>query len=398
MAGLLLPTSSNSITNLLTVREVLWYFFLAACCYLCYKIVSIVIYGYQTSKRYHDIPSLPRSKITGNLLNAGKYLDPSIPRHPDYGIEEMWEQLDRPPFFLMDLAPIDYGVVVIADPKVAEVVVSPSDAYRYSVPKSDTLGSLHRLVGLESMLMKEGEEWKVQRRRFNKGFSHAHLQTLGPLIIDKMRIFKNRLLASAESGETFLMKDYSADLTTDIITELAMKKDFGAQNTPEGKGHKSPTGFLTATRLLSSLCAPTGRGIALAQRLDISRPIRGIFYEAISDWHIRQALLQAINRAEKPSGSKKELLSEDATSGKTIVDLALSGLTPTPALIKDTVHQIKTFLFAGQDTTSTAIQWSAYELSKASYSPAHSKIVERLRTEHDSVFGSHNYTLSTKAE
>lgn len=66
MAELLLPVSSTA--SLLTVRGVFWYFLLAASCYVCYKIVSIIVYGYQTTKKYHDIPSLPDLRLLATCL------------------------------------------------------------------------------------------------------------------------------------------------------------------------------------------------------------------------------------------------------------------------------------------------------------------------------------------
>lgn len=41
--------------------------------------------AYRIRSRYHDVPSLPRHPVWGNIVNAGKPLDPSLSRHPDYG-------------------------------------------------------------------------------------------------------------------------------------------------------------------------------------------------------------------------------------------------------------------------------------------------------------------------
>jgi cytochrome P450 len=96
------------------------------------------------------------------------------------------------------------------------------------------------------------------------------------------------------------------------------------------------------------------------------------------------------------AGVRAELAAErthssdvNKTRQKSITRLALLGLEPDAALIRSTVSQIKSFLFAGQDTTAILIQWLCFELSKASWSPDHARILKKLEKEHDDVFGQH---------
>jgi cytochrome P450 len=84
------------------------------------------------------------------------------------------------------------------------------------------------------------------------------------------------------------------------------------------------------------------------------------------------------------SAQMQSLLQHDtksSTSTRSIAQLAMANVPPSPSLVRNTVHQIKTFLFAGQDTTATLVQWLCYELSK------NPEILSRLREEHDLVFG-----------
>jgi cytochrome P450 len=59
----------------------------------------------------------------------------------------------------------------------------------------------------------------------------------------------------------------------------------------------------------------------------------------------------------------------------------MTDVTPRASLVCNTVDQIKTFLFAGQDTTATLVQWLCYEMYKKP------EVSCRLREEHDLVFG-----------
>ncbi len=329
-----------------------------------------------TNPYFSSIPSLPRHWLLGNLHNAGPLLDPSLNRHPDYGFEEIWQKLNQPPAFLVDLTPVDYAFLIVVDPSVAEAIAQPSQVFKYSVIKSDTLHAMHRLIGWESLIMAEHEEWRNLRRRFNKGFAPQHLHSLSPLIINKTKVFIDRLKSAAASHSTFLMKDFAQDLTTDIITELAIEKDFHSQTTREGQGEKSALGVLTASRILSALVFKQGQGFDPIGWIDPIRPTRSWFYEKVFDWRLYNLV-------------SKRLKQQAATEAKSrsITQLALEGMEPTPALIRNTVSQLKSFLFAGQDTTATLIQWICYELSKATHSNCHATFLKNLTDEHDRVFG-----------
>jgi cytochrome P450 len=342
--------------------------------YLSYRISQWTYKAYLVRTRYRDIPSLPRHLIWGNLINAGERLNPSLNRHPDYGLEEIWHELGEPGCFLVDLAPVDCAFLVIAEPQYVEALVNPSEQFKYSVPKSDTYHALKPLIGSESMITKEGADWKAMRKRFNPGFQPKHIHSLSGSVVSKTEIFVQRLQSAAESGITFKLADYAKDLTTDIITQLTITQDLNAQSTPKGHGEKSLTGLLTASRRLSELCYAVGQGVGL-HMIDPIRPLKEFYYSYIFDRKLTAIVAARIN-------------STDATSkSKSITQLAVSGLPPSKALIRSCVDQIKSFLFAGQDTTATLIQWLCYEMSKASHSPHHAAILSRLRQEHDAVFG-----------
>ena len=350
-------------------------------CYLMYKVSVKAIYTYRFRQRYHDIPSLPRHWFWGNLKDIGEKCNPRINRHPDYGFEEMWNEMGQPSCFLVDLAPVEnHSFLIVAEPHIAEAIVQPSSEYKYSIPKSDTMRTMKPLIGKESLITAEGEEWRNLRRRFNRGFAPAHLHKLSPLIISKTRFFVNRIKDAAKMGVIVPLKEFAQDLTTDIITQLAIEKDFESQRIPEGQGPKSTFGILTASRILSSLIATTGGGFDLVALLDPVRRVKEYLYERLFDRQLYAVLSEKLHQ-EQTQPKKKD------ASTKAIVQLALADMDPTPALLSNTVAQIKSFLFAGQDTTATLIQWLCFELSKAEFDPRYRHIVEKLQAEHDSVFG-----------
>ena len=75
------------------------------------------------------------------------------------------------------------------------------------------------------------------------------------------------------------MAHLTSALTIDIITEIAMQKDLGAQLTPAGKGEKRTLGILNALRRLSELAWRAEEAFNPAYRLNFVRPLKELFYE-----------------------------------------------------------------------------------------------------------------------
>lgn len=68
-------------------------------------------------------------------------------------------------------------------------------------------------------------------------------------------------------------------LTIDVITEIAIQKDLGAQLTPAGEGEKRTLGILNALKRLSELAYKAEEAFNPAYRLNFTRPIKELFYE-----------------------------------------------------------------------------------------------------------------------
>lgn len=67
---------------------------------------------------------------------------------------------------------------------------------------------------------------------------------------------------------------------------------------------------------------------------------------------------------------------------RTILSLSLQEIESlTPQIMEETCDQLKTFLFAGHDTTSTTIIWSIYELFRTPHA------LKAVRDELDTLFG-----------
>ena len=213
----------------------------------------------------------------------------------------------------------------------------------------------------------QGEEWKAHRKRFNSGFAPQHLVTLLPQILQKTSIFTAKLDKIAASGEVVEMDPICTNLTFDIIGALIMNLDFGAQG-DDSLCHPVVKDF----RDLVETFTDTGR---IWLWLNVPVRIRRVICSRRSDSSIKAAILQKFDEIKQTQHASKK-------KDRSVLALALQDTeTLTPAVLQNIADQVKTFLFAGHDTTSIALQRLFYALS------THPKALAAIRAEHDSIFG-----------
>lgn len=288
-------------------------------------------------------------------------------------LEDIWNENGRPEYMFLDFRPIQYPILLVTTHDLAEQVVRATKARPYSVTKSPTVqGEFGALVGKQSMLTQnDGEAWKALRKQFNPGFAPQHLVTLLPVIVDKTRIFMEKLDAAAKSGAVTEMEGLCVNCTFDIIGEVITNVNSHAQEDELAQGND----FLRNFRLLSeTYVSGTGLGLAAinpltqAKRYFYSRRMDAALHAIIRD------KFNAIQQSKKTSAAK--------TKDRSVLALALQDVnTLTPHITQVVADQCKTFLFAGHDTTSILLQRLIYALS------IHPACLAKLRAEHDLIFG-----------
>ncbi|KAK0728873.1 cytochrome P450 [Lasiosphaeria miniovina] len=263
----------------------------------------------------------------------------------------MNKKLGNPGLMLVDLRPAAYPIAVIASHEIAEQISRASKLFPWSTSKSPTVNAFDRLIGSRSIIGRQGEEWKHLRKRFNPGFAPHHLMTLLPCILDKTRPFLEHLDGYAKTGDEFLLDDLTVNLTFDIISNVVMDVDFDAQHPGTTRqGDRNGLWWL--------------------------RP-RVEWHRHQIDSRLNQTLWDMIR--QKYAEQKQQGVSQNLRS---VLGLSLQGVDHlSDALIKDTGDQIRSFLFAGDDTTAILLGWIFYELSRT---PAALKAV---RDELDDIFG-----------
>ncbi len=120
-------------------------------------------------------------------------------------------------------------------------------------------------------------------------------------------------------------------------------------------------------------------------------PMRPIRFQ-YNQWRMNKFIGKALEQRFSSRPDKEALSSRVAKRSRPVIDLALNayheerGVKHTTTGIDRTfkrfaIDQIKTFMFAGHDTTSSTICYIAYALSR------HPEALRKVRQEHDEIFG-----------
>jgi cytochrome P450 len=196
--------------------------------------------------------------------------------------------------------------------------------------------------------------------------------TLLPCILDKTSIFVGRLDHYASSGEEFPLNKLTINLTFDIIGAITMDVDFDAQHSGSSKqGH-----FIGLYDQLLSMYGGSDNRLPSWMyprrewhRYRLGKEIDGHLETLIREKHAEQ------RRRGPGEGAGK-------TKARDILSLSLQGSEELSwELLAETRDQIKTFLFAGHDTTGILLAWIFYELSRSPH------VLKAVRDELDDVFG-----------
>ncbi|KAH7355884.1 cytochrome P450 [Pyrenochaeta sp. MPI-SDFR-AT-0127] len=325
-------------------------------------------------ERFAHIPStLPRNLILGHLgYIAAEYKKAgSSTVHPDYVLENIWKDNGRPDFMFFDTRPAQHPLALITSHELAEQVTRATKTQQYSVTKSPTIQEgFGQLVGKFSLLSENGESWKGLRKTFNPGFAPQHLLSLLPVVVDKTYTFMEKLDLVARSGIATEIESYCTNVTFDIIGEVVTNIDCKAQDDTV-RGDDIVRNF----RLLGATYE--GENGLMFAWLNIPLRIRRHIYSQRLDTAVKECIKNKFAEIKAAQSTETK-----ETKDRSVLALALRDTEElTPHVLQSIADQVKTFLFAGHDTTSILLQRVLYALS------IHPECLGKIRAEHDAIFG-----------
>ncbi|KAF7596387.1 hypothetical protein BBP40_002131 [Aspergillus hancockii] len=343
-------------------------------------------------KQHAAWPQLRSSLIWGHLESLHEFISKGeTRRHIDIVLSEIRTHLGDPSAFVLDLRPVQHVLCVVCSHEVAEQVSRSSKSFPYSMTKSPTLRQFEPLLGTHSIITSEGEEWKSLRKRFNPGFAPQHLLKLLPCILDKAWYFVEHLEKYAQSGEVFSLADLCINLTFDIIGKAQPIPPAPTPTpTPSPQTLTTPTGAVTMDENLGAQLPQTQQSELVQLYNNLTATYRS---DSSIQWAWlnprttlrRRTLTRRIDTLLKAHVKRKftELKHyPTGTKSRSVLTLSLQDISHLDAHTLDqTCDQLKSFLFAGHDTTSILLQWAFYELSRTP------RALSAIRHELDELFG-----------
>lgn len=252
---------------------------------------------------------------------------------------------------------------------------------KQNMPKHPVVDVFMKNFGGEGNLVSsEGAKWKMWRSAFNPGFSATYLMTLVPDIVDQVSIFSNLMQERAKNNTLFRMEAATTNLTIDIIGRVVLDHDLHSQ--------------IQRNELVDAFISQTNWDRMGAQ----FRPIELVDFriDIVQAWN-NFKMNRYIGRLLDDRFSSRKDRDANTTRRKHVIDLALEAYLKEKASNENTpketvtsldptfrtaaISNIKTFLFAGHDTTSSTISYAYYYLSK------NPRILSLIRAEHSATFG-----------
>lgn len=319
------------------------------------------------------LPGPPHSYIWGSLRSMNEVISkqPKRAAPQTFGsvIKEYYGLGD---YFYVDPWPFGDPLMMVFDADIMNQFT-----VKQSMPKHPEVEKFMRNIGGPgNMVSSEGAEWKKWRSAFNPGFSASHLMSLVPSILDDVLIFNEILTKHAKNQEVFRMERATTSLTVDIIGKVVLDLDLGSQRGP----NELVDAFMRQVRWQK-----IGAQFNPIELIDF--PIRTPI-----QWYLTWKMDRYIGKRLDERFATRE----GRGRSKAVVDLALeaylkevkgaSGDLSTvkgidPEFKQAAIANMKTFVFAGHDTTSSTIVYTFYYLSK------NPEMLAKIRKEHDEVFG-----------
>ncbi|WP_276301695.1 cytochrome P450 [Halorussus lipolyticus] len=252
-------------------------------------------------------------------------------------------------------------IVAVFDPEVVEtVLVAESDAF----VKGAFEMALGELVAPEGLAFTEGEQWRRQRTALQSSFTPDKIRGYADEMVERTAVMAD----GWDDGEEVELGDAFADLTLRILTRALFDLDFDAESgAVVREAADAIHGVVDRFGLLTFLpeWVPT--------------PVERRYDRAMTDLDAMVDELVAERRTQSADSEGDDLLSLLVAAA----DAEEVGVKP-----EEVRDQLVTFLFAGHETTATALTYACWLLA------GNPDARERLDAELDAVVGDRDPTFA----
>ncbi|KAF2725982.1 cytochrome P450 [Polychaeton citri CBS 116435] len=322
--------------------------------------------------RMKGLPGPPHSYLFGHLrlfLKLSRRMPKGAHLHamPNL-VKQEYPELGA--YFYLDPWPIAHQMLVVSDAEMMNQFT-----VQRSLPKHPvTNGLIQWLGGPGNMVTSEGAKWKKWRSAFSPCFSASHLMSLVPAIVDECVTFCDTLTEKAKKKELFRIERAATKLTVDVIGKVTLNTSFNTQ-----KGQNPLVESISATVAWLSV----GGLLGTLAFLDLRQPVMLRYHTWKMNTYVGNLLEECFATRHSRGRSKAVVdLALDAFLKEEAKGTAAEAKKLDPEFREAAISNIKVFVVAGHDTTSSLIVYSYYHLAK------NPSILARVRDELNEVFGS----------
>ncbi|KAI0377024.1 cytochrome P450 [Hypomontagnella monticulosa] len=277
--------------------------------------------------------------------------------------------------FYLNMWPFSKPMIVVANPSTAAQV----EAAFLDKPAA-MCSTLEIINGGPSLMTMHGDTWRQWRSLFNPGFAAGYMIGLAPEIAREVAVFCNLLQGLAAKDEMFQLEEYTLRLTFDVIGRVTF----------DARLHYQTQGSALADCLRRQIYwTPFGTVLNPISRLLSPRPLvqryNSYRMDNYLDGEIDKRFEELAASRSGAKGRSRSIISlamdkylEEVNSGKG--EGGRGAELSRKAFKKLAKPQLRMFLYAGHDTTSSTLLYAFLLLSQ------HPEVLFRMRAEHDEVF------------
>ncbi|KAK3173548.1 hypothetical protein OEA41_006878 [Lepraria neglecta] len=348
---------------------------------LFYVTAAVIFFagplGYFFTRLYH-VRMLFLERQKRSLPVAPGYLKNTIDALPEKGhYQYAFGDIARHHFsnegvFYLDLWPVSGLFLTVVSPQVAVQCTQTNSSL--AIEKPALLPRFFKpITDGPSLFDMPEREWKPWRAAFNKGFSHDHILSLIPGMAKETRVYCSTLRKCAQKGDLVHLDPITLRFTMDLIGQTILNTSLGAQ-----KGYNT-----LADCMLSQICwhQPNAENNPF-EYLNFARWYMHWWNGRQMNDYIGKELDKRYNEYKADAAN---------TRSKAVIDIVLQAYMPEdaktapvnldPEFRAFAIRQIRLFVFAGHDSTSSTICYILHLLA------TNREALTCLRAEHDAVFG-----------
>ncbi|KAK4183913.1 cytochrome P450 [Podospora australis] len=343
-------------------------------------IAYLVAKGYRARLRFYQLrqqgmPMPPWNPILGHLLAVPPVIAtlPEDTQQPD-AFEALCRAHEKDDSIIyLDMWPFADPMMVVCSPVLAVQacgqeldLVKPPILHRFFAP----------LAGGDNLFTMNGPEWKRSRALFNAGFGASYIMQQTDHVVEETKIYVEVLREYAQKGKVFSLDEATCWYTMDIIGAVTLDSRLQSQR------QNNPLATALRRQIDWHILDNEWN---LLKRYNPARPFVHWYNGRQMDKYISAELDKRYAEWTKDEAA-------GSTTSRSVIHLALSSYMSQqkdqprpekldPAFKRWATVQIRLFLFAGHDSTSSTICYAFYLLH------SHPDALAKLRAEHDDIFG-----------